>query len=628
MRLLSLVVLAVASLVVVALAGAAPGGRIVFAANQAPTRNDDIYVVPPGGEPRGLSAASSGFDSAPAISPDGTHVAFFSTRGGRAAIYTIASDGSALTQVSPFLKNASEASIAWAPNSRSFAAVYGTPSTTVTTPLATSGVNGGWRVLVPRTSGNLVGYSPDGRELTFFDRTGLVRTIDPTGKTRMVVVGFPGSESWSARGLLLVQRSSTNWNVVDEAGHVRAWYSGMTAASWSPDGRLLAGIVGRTLQFWPSGVRRPSRIVSIGDSAEAQVVWATSSVVRVDAPSGAFGVSAATGQRVALPGLEGQFGTVYSPDGTSAAGFIDGNLAVVSRGVTRTLGYFGYCTEDPPISDLQFARDGSLVYASSCPLASADLYSMASDGSDVRQLTATTADETQPAFSPDGSLIAYVQTLTEARCDDCPRTIWVMNADGSDAHVFPNAAASANMPFDESPSFSPDGKTLLFRRSGVEKSDLFTVPVAGGAATNLGFDGSQPAWGPRQIAYNTNDGLTVSSIDGRSAQVAAPDGTFGSDVPAWSTDGRLAVLESNGSSLAIAIPSTKTKIPLLGLTSPNTGKSGAAGGLAWSPDGSTFAFTAASPTDPYGDVYEIGVDGSHLTQITHGVGAVGNLSWR
>jgi Tol biopolymer transport system component len=50
-------------------------------------------------------------------------------------------------------------------------------------------------------------------------------------------------------------------------------------------------------------------------------------------------------------------------------------------------------------------------------------------------------------------------------------------------------------------------------------------------------------------------------------------------------------------------------------------------GLAWSPDGTRFAFVAAD-VNGNGEVYTIGVDGKGLQQVTHNLGAVGGLSWR
>jgi Tol biopolymer transport system component len=50
-------------------------------------------------------------------------------------------------------------------------------------------------------------------------------------------------------------------------------------------------------------------------------------------------------------------------------------------------------------------------------------------------------------------------------------------------------------------------------------------------------------------------------------------------------------------------------------------------GLAWSPDGSQLVFTAED-ADRVSDLYTVRVDGTHLTRVTHDLGAISSVSWR
>src|SRR5687767_9011029 len=72
-----------------------------------------------------------------------------------------------------------------------------------------------------------------------------------------------------------------------------------------------------------------------------------------------------------------------------------------------------------------------------------EIHTSAPDGSDVRRLTSTLQNESDPAISPDGSRIAF------ARDQD----IWVMNGDGSGQTQLTGAEGSG----EQSPAWSPDG---------------------------------------------------------------------------------------------------------------------------------------------------------------------------
>jgi Tol biopolymer transport system component len=58
----------------------------------------------------------------------------------------------------------------------------------------------------------------------------------------------------------------------------------------------------------------------------------------------------------------------------------------------------------------------------------------------------------QATWSPDGRQIAFVTTRSG------PYQIWIMNADGSDPHLFTRSGENNNL----YPNWSPDGKAILF----------------------------------------------------------------------------------------------------------------------------------------------------------------------
>lgn len=88
-----------------------------------------------------------------------------------------------------------------------------------------------------------------------------------------------------------------------------------------------------------------------------------------------------------------------------------------------------------------------------------DIFTMHPDGSDVRQLTASTGGDlaTWPNWSPDGKQIIFVLAPPG---DVVIGQLWLMNADGSNQHLLLNDPG-----FDlEAPSFSPDGSQIVFTR--------------------------------------------------------------------------------------------------------------------------------------------------------------------
>ena len=82
-----------------------------------------------------------------------------------------------------------------------------------------------------------------------------------------------------------------------------------------------------------------------------------------------------------------------------------------------------------------------------------DLWSMRADGTERTNVTATPdIHELYPQASPDGQRIAFL--VDEPKNGETHRSLWVMNADGSDRRLVSNAAREA--------TWSPDGKRLAF----------------------------------------------------------------------------------------------------------------------------------------------------------------------
>jgi TolB protein len=100
-----------------------------------------------------------------------------------------------------------------------------------------------------------------------------------------------------------------------------------------------------------------------------------------------------------------------------------------------------------------------------------------------------------PSWSPDGKLIAFASIYDVCTDQGGGGDIWVMNADGSGERNL----IGDSYTIDKQPTFSPDGKLIAFSSDRGKTTDIWTVPPAGGALTQLNSDAPRdedPDWGP------------------------------------------------------------------------------------------------------------------------------------
>jgi dipeptidyl aminopeptidase/acylaminoacyl peptidase len=102
-----------------------------------------------------------------------------------------------------------------------------------------------------------------------------------------------------------------------------------------------------------------------------------------------------------------------------------------------------------------------------------------------------------PRISPDGSRVAFVAAPVGKTGEHRIRAIWIGE------HGQPARQLTAGTANDHSPRWSPDGRHLLFQsdrlKPGDDEQRLFVLPIAGGEARPLGDlvgELSQPEWSP------------------------------------------------------------------------------------------------------------------------------------
>jgi TolB protein len=227
------------------------------------------------------------------------------------------------------------------------------------------------------------------------------------------------------------------------------------------------------------------------------------------------------GTRIAFDNfLQGEYGIeTADPDGTDVVRLTDGvNDSWASWSPDGTKILFSSTRYDPSIGQ---CTPGD-PYEFGCPT---DIYVMGADGSNVTRLTDDPLPEFMPAWSPDGSRIAFVR-----EADPVPAAfagIYTMNPDGSGV----TRVSSSDGGSDFGPSWSPDGTQVVFAAIRNEDWGIWSVDADGSNEhTILGGTGAgyvdNPVWSPdgNLIAFVGN--LAVDDYSAEDAlHVMRPDGT-------------------------------------------------------------------------------------------------------
>ncbi len=201
------------------------------------------------------------------------------------------------------------------------------------------------------------------------------------------------------------------------------------------------------------------------------------------------------------------------------------------------------------------------------------------DGDHMRQLTHVGADAHVGGWSPDGSRIVLSSgDLWHSR-------ILVVDVRSGDAQRMTKLGAVL------APSFSPDGRTILYTHARSSESDLMTVPVRGGEPTVLIERAVAGSFSPdgAQIAFHRTLAFACATCAVDEVTIVAADG---SEQPGW-----LQPTDVHGS--VAAIDQLRSIVP------------------RWSPSGDVLAYrdgsSGASTT-----LHIVKVGSGHITDIGEG----------
>jgi Tol biopolymer transport system component len=129
------------------------------------------------------------------------------------------------------------------------------------------------------------------------------------------------------------------------------------------------------------------------------------------------------------------------------------------------------------------------------PTADPEIFTMNPNGTEITQLTFNTATDVSPSFSPNGRELVFISTR------DGNREVYVMSPDGSNQERLTN-----NTTYEDNPAISPSGSKVAYeslRDNNFEiivKEGPFETNLTNNAATD-----SSPAWSPdgSKIAFHS-----------------------------------------------------------------------------------------------------------------------------
>jgi Tol biopolymer transport system component len=243
---------------------------------------------------------------------------------------------------------------------------------------------------------------------------------------------------------------------------------------------------------------------------------------------------------------------------------------------------------------------------------------MNNDGSRKTNLTKSDLQEMDPAWSPDRKKIVFMVIDDDEQQVD----LFVMNADGTKRT---RLTKLADKTFPHSPCWSPKSGQILFTvgtepgPKGFRREDLWVVDADGKKLTKLG-KGNDPSWSPdgKTILFSAPDAENKESrlflMDAKGQKVRALTKEVG-EMGKWSPDGKRIVYSGKiGEEAGIIVMNADGTGAKVVYQTPNVLFGF---GAQWSADGKRIYFNATTNlSPPCTAIFVINADGSGKKELT------------
>jgi Tol biopolymer transport system component len=472
----------------------------------------DIWTVPATGGEAHLLISDPAFDSTPLYSPDGKYLAFNSTRTGNGDIYIFNLKTNELKRLT--FDDGSEALSAWSPDGRYI--YYSTTSHDI------SGMNDVYRVKT--TGGTPMPVSSSRYMNEFF------AAPSPDGKTIAMNARGIASSQWWRKGSshidqseiwLMKEGDSQSYERITEGGAKELW------PMWSKDGASVYYVSDRSgaQNLWVKTIKgTPKQLTNF---SKGRVIWPTIAnngktivferdfkIWKYDIATGkAIEVDIACHGISAGPGTDHQkftaqfSGLQLSPDVKKVAFIAHGDIFVAAA---KGGGDAYRVTETEGIeSQLQWAQNSNTLFYVSNRANVSHLYQYSFITAKETRLTNSAEDDESPLLSPNGKMLAFIRN---------GKQLMTFNLDTREEKtVAKGYLTRAPFTMTGDVCWSPDGKWLAYGDHGIKNYfNVYVVPTEGGEPKQVSFlantNGGDICWAPngKYLMYVTGQRTEVA----------------------------------------------------------------------------------------------------------------------